>query len=62
VALGAPGVDRHKVWASGSNQNHEWCLRIIMGGNPAEPWQIRAFVFPKGQDYVEFFGVPPQQA
>ncbi len=35
-------------------------LLLILGGNPDGAWQIRAFVFPQGQDLVELIEVPSQ--
>ena len=35
-------------------------LLVILGGNPAGAWQIRAFVFLKGQGFLELFEVPSQ--
>jgi len=31
---------------------------VILGGNPAADWQLRAFVFPRGQARVELFPAP----
>jgi len=36
-------------------------LLVIIGGDPAQAWQIRAFVFPRGQNPVELFEVIPPQ-